>query len=440
MAEGITLLLFLLQICLCIMTGRDILYALAGSLLCFSTYCFYRGHSVKQLFRMWMIGIKRIKGILIILMLIGMLTATWRSSGAISFMVYHGIHIISPKYFILSVFLCCSFVSFLLGSCFGSSGTVGVLCMTMGYTMGMNPVVTAGAIISGAFFGDRSSPMSSSALLVAELTQTDIYETVIKMLKTAFIPFIVSCLLYCLHTTEQVSNAEILQKIESFQQFFTLSPIVCIPVVLMILLSAFRTPIQIIMSCSVLCASVISVMIQKMTLSSLLQCLIFGFRPDSQDATILLLSGGGIASMIRVIFIIIISACYLGIFQQTPLLSRINHIVTVFANKTTSFFALMITSIFMNMIGCNQSLGTMLTLHFFEPLIPDKKVLALYLENSCIIIAGWIPWNIMLSVPLATIGAEVNSLRYAYFVFLLPFYFLLVDTISVKKKQSSNIM
>lgn len=76
MAEGITLLLFLLQICLCIMTGRDILYALAGSLLCFSTYCFYRGHSVKQLFRMWMIGIKRIKGILIILMLIGMLTAT----------------------------------------------------------------------------------------------------------------------------------------------------------------------------------------------------------------------------------------------------------------------------------------------------------------------------------------------------------------------------
>ena len=68
MAEGITLLLFLLQICLCIMTGRDILYALAGSLLCFSTYCFYRGHSVKQLFRMWMIGIKRIKGILIILM------------------------------------------------------------------------------------------------------------------------------------------------------------------------------------------------------------------------------------------------------------------------------------------------------------------------------------------------------------------------------------
>ena len=271
MAEGITLLLFLLQICLCIMTGRDILYALAGSLLCFSTYCFYRGHSVKQLFRMWMIGIKRIKGILIILMLIGMLTATWRSSGAISFMVYHGIHIISPKYFILSVFLCCSFVSFLLGSCFGSSGTVGVLCMTMGYTMGMNPVVTAGAIISGAFFGDRSSPMSSSALLVAELTQTDIYETVIKMLKTAFIPFTISCFLYYLHTTEQVSNAEILQKIESFQQFFTLSPIVCIPVVLMILLSAFRTPIQIIMSCSVLCASVISVMIQKMTLSSLLQ-------------------------------------------------------------------------------------------------------------------------------------------------------------------------
>ena len=83
-------------------------------------------------------------------------------------------------------------------------------------------IVTAGAIISGAFFGDRSSPMSSSALLVAELTQTDIYETVIKMLKTAFIPFTISCFLYYLHTTEQVSNAEILQKIESFQQFFTL--------------------------------------------------------------------------------------------------------------------------------------------------------------------------------------------------------------------------
>lgn len=436
MAEGITLLLFLLQIGLCITMGRDILYALAGSLLCFSIYCFYLGHSMKQLFQMWMIGIKRIKGILTILLLIGMLTATWRSSGAISFMVYYGIHIISPKYFILSVFLCCSFVSFLMGSCFGSSGTVGVLCMTMGYTMGINPAITAGAVISGAFFGDRSSPMSSSALLVAELTQTNVYETVIKMLKTALIPFIISCLLYYFHTTDHISNAEILQKIESFQQFFTLSPIVCIPVVLMIFLSIFRAPIQMIMSSSILCASVISVMIQKMTPSSLLQCLIFGFRPETQDTTILLLSGGGMSSMIRVIFIIIISACYLGIFQKTPLLSKINHIVIVFANKTTSFFALMITSIFMNMIGCNQSLGTMLTLHFFEPIVLDKKVLALYLENSCIIIAGWIPWNIMLSVPLATIGADVTCLRYAYFVFLLPFCFLIMDTISFKKKFS----
>jgi len=436
MAEGITLLLFLLQIGLCITLGRDILYALAGSLLCFSIYCFYLGHSMKQLFQMWMIGIKRIKGILTILLLIGMLTATWRSSGAISFMVYYGIHIISPKYFILSVFLCCSFVSFLMGSCFGSSGTVGVLCMTMGYTMGINPAITAGAVISGAFFGDRSSPMSSSALLVAELTQTNVYETVIKMLKTALIPFIISCLLYYFHTTDHISNAEILQKIESFQQFFTLSPIVCIPVVLMIFLSIFRAPIQMIMSSSILCASVISVMIQKMTPSSLLQCLIFGFRPETQDTTILLLSGGGMSSMIRVISIIIISACYLGIFQKTPLLSKINHIVIVFANKTTSFFALMITSIFMNMIGCNQSLGTMLTLHFFEPIVLDKKVLALYLENSCIIIAGWIPWNIMLSVPLATIGADVMCLRYAYFIFLLPFCFLIMDTISFKKKCS----
>lgn len=436
MAEGITLLLFLLQIGLCITMGRDILYALAGSLLCFSIYCFYLGHSMKQLFQMWMIGIKRIKGILTILLLIGMLTATWRSSGAISFMVYYGIHIISPKYFILSVFLCCSFVSFLMGSCFGSSGTVGVLCMTMGYTMGINPAITAGAVISGAFFGDRSSPMSSSALLVAELTQTNVYETVMKMLKTALIPFIISCLLYYFHTTDHISNAEILQKIESFQQFFTLSPIVCIPVVLMIFLSIFRAPIQMIMSSSILCASVISVMIQKMTPSSLLQCLIFGFRPETQDTTILLLSGGGMSSMIRVISIIIISACYLGIFQKTPLLSKINHIVIVFANKTTSFFALMITSIFMNMIGCNQSLGTMLTLHFFEPIVLDKKVLALYLENSCIIIAGWIPWNIMLSVPLATIGADVMCLRYAYFIFLLPFCFLIMDTISFKKKCS----
>lgn len=306
--------------------------------------------------------------------------------------------------------------------------------MTMGYTMGINPVITGGAVISGAFFGDRSSPMSSSALLVAELTQTDIYETVSKMLKTAFVPFIFSCLLYYLHATDYVSNQEILEKIQSFQQFFILSPWVCIPVVLMIVLAIFHAPIQIIMSCSVICASVLSIVIQKMSAFSLLQCLVFGFRPISQDETILLLSGGGIVSMLRVIIIIIISACYLGIFQQTALLHRISDVVTTFANKTTSFFALTVTSIFMNMISCNQSLGIMLTLHFFEPIVPDKKDLALYLENSCVIIAGWIPWNIMLSVPLASIGAEANSLFYAYFAFLLPLYFLLIDTISTKKK------
>ena len=190
--EWIALGLFCAALLICIVLDLSILYALAFGLLVFLLYGRRKGFSWCELFRMAFEGIRTVRNILITFFLIGIMTALWRAAGTIPVIVCYASGLIRPSVFLLMAFLLNCLVSVLTGTSFGTAATMGVICAAIGTSMGVSPLLTGGAVLSGAFFGDRCSPVSTSALLVAAVTKTDIYDNIRRMVKTAFVPFLLA--------------------------------------------------------------------------------------------------------------------------------------------------------------------------------------------------------------------------------------------------------
>lgn len=186
--EMVTIISFCIVLILCIILNISILYALITGLMIFCIYGRLKGHTLKQLVSMIISGVKTAKNILLVFVLIGMLTALWRACGTIPMIICYAVRLIHPRSVVLMSFLLNCGVSVLTGTSFGTAATMGVICMTMAVSMGANPVFVGGAILSGVYFGDRCSPVSTSALLVSELTGTSIFDNIRHMLRTALLP------------------------------------------------------------------------------------------------------------------------------------------------------------------------------------------------------------------------------------------------------------
>ncbi|MDC7954844.1 Na+/H+ antiporter NhaC family protein, partial [Fusobacterium simiae] len=196
MGSIIAILLFSLSLIFCIVLKFPVVYALIVGYIIFIVYGLIKGHKLMILIKNSFKGILTVKNILLVFMLIGMITALWRASGTIAFIVYMGSKLISPSILILLTFLLCAILSVLIGTSLGTAATMGVICASIGKAMGVNPYYIGGAVLSGIYFGDRCSPMSTSALLISELTKTDLYKNIKLMIKTSIIPIIATCAFY----------------------------------------------------------------------------------------------------------------------------------------------------------------------------------------------------------------------------------------------------
>ena len=190
------IVLFCLALLVCIVLRTNILYALLAGLVIFTLYGKKQGFSWKELGKMICSGVKTSASVLLVFPLIGILTAFWRACGTLPFIICCAVDLIRPEILLLMTFLLNCGVSMLTGTAFGTAATMGTICVSVGISMGMDPVLLGGAMLSGVYFGDRCSPVSTSALLVSELTETNIYDNIKRMLKTALVPFLLSCGVY----------------------------------------------------------------------------------------------------------------------------------------------------------------------------------------------------------------------------------------------------
>ncbi|WP_336161249.1 Na+/H+ antiporter NhaC family protein [Fusobacterium polymorphum] len=437
MGSIITISLFSLSLIICLLLKFSIVYALIIGYIIFISYGLIKGYNLKVLVKKSFEGMLTVKNILLVFILIGMITALWRASGTIAFIVYMGSKLISPSILILITFLLCAMLSLLIGTSLGTAATIGVICFSIGKTMGINPYYIGGAVLSGIYFGDRCSPMSTSALLISELTKTNLYTNIKMMIKTSIIPFIVTCVFYLFLGFKSTISPVSVDVTEIFKQNYNLNIVVIIPAILIIVLSLLKINVKKTMLISIVVSFIISMFIQKESVVSLIKYCIFGYNNSNQELN-LMMKGGGILSMINVGLIVGISSSYSGIFKETKMLVPLKEYLKGFSEKTSNYFVIFLSSIISGAIACNQSLGIILTNELSEELV-DKQERAIILENTVVLLAGLIPWNTAMVVPLRTLDVGIMSGFFAFYLYFLPLWNLIVGIIKEKYKIKNLI-
>ena len=434
--EYIVLGAFSLLLFLCLALNIPILWALVGGLLLFTVYGLLKGFSAREVASFSLDGVKTVKNILITFVLIGVMTALWRGAGTIPMIVCWAIRLIRPPVFLLMTFLLNCMISVLTGTAFGTSATMGVICATMGMSLGVSPFLTGGAVLAGAYFGDRCSPVSTSALLVATLTKTDIFSNIRHMIRSAAVPFVLSCAVYTVVGVLTQGSGEVPDLSAIFAAGFRLHWVTVLPAVVLLVLAVLRVKVKLAMTASICTAIPICLLVQQTAAADLPRLMVLGYA--AQDAQIAsMLNGGGIVSMAKVVAIVCISSAYSGIFQKTGLLEGIKAGIHVLSRRTTPYIAAAVTAAVTGVIACNQTLMIMLTHQLCCETDADAERFALTLEDTAVVIAPLIPWSIACEVSLTSVGAPLHAIFFACFLYLLPIRRCI--TALVEKKRCAAI-
>jgi Na+:H+ antiporter, NhaC family len=401
-----------------------IAYPLGLSLLMLGFLAVKRGHKINCVASMALNGGKKALIVLKIFVLIGAIISAWMAAGTVPAIVYYGIKFLNPKFFVLSAFLISSLISFLIGTSFGTIGTVGIALMIMARGSGIDVNMAAGAIIAGAYFGDRCSPMSSSANLVASITNTDLYKNIKNMFKTSFIPLVLSIGLYLiLSLSTPLSSSEVNLDREILEAF-DVNVVVLLPAVIILVLSAFKVEVKILMLVSIVVACLISLLVQYESLKNLIRYLIFGFVLEDSTPLKTILKGGGILSMLKLAVVVFISSAFSGVFEGAGFLNKFE----MFFTRAKKRYELMLLTIFASIVtaafGCTQTiaiiLGHQLVKKAYEEGSTDKSELAVDLENTAVVISPLIPWNIAGLIPAATLMVGSGYIVYSFYLYLIP--------------------
>ncbi len=423
MLEARVLIIFSMLLFLGILLHIPLYISLSIGFILFFTYGLKKGFSVKDLTKMSLEGLKPIGAILILFVTIGALTASWRASGTISAITYYSSFIIKPESLIVITFLLTSLMSFITGSSFAGAATMGVICTTMGIAMGANPSLVVGAVLSGAFFGDRTSPLSATVNLISTLTETSVFNNVNRLLRTAVVPFIVSAFMYIIMGMLFKIEGEIPDFYALFSQVFDLSLWTLIPPLLIVVLSFLKISVNKTLLVSLASSLLVCVFVQKIPVLELPYILFWGFETSNQTIAHMV-NGGGIMSMFTTAIIIIIASTYSGLFRGTGLLDTMQTRIKKLARRTTPFTGVLTTALMTTAITCDQILSIMLTKHLCDELEYHGEALAFDLCNSSSIVTGFIPWSTVFVGISGFLNGPASACFYAFFNILTPLWIL----------------
>ncbi len=426
------IVVLLLSFCLLVgsaSAGIFIAYALAASLLLFVSVLNRRGFPLSALLRMGLAGARQSLPVVQVLLLIGMVTAVWMAAGTVPALVYYGTRLISAQFFVLWAFLLSSAVSILIGTSFGTVGTIGIALMVIarGSDVDVNPV--AGTIIAGAFVGDRCSPMSSSAHLVASVTRTNLYNNLRNMVVSGLWPLALSVLFYTglsLLYPVQLSTAAMMTELP---QVFDLSAVVLLPAAVVLLLAMLRVDVKWAMGVSTGIGGAIAHSLQHYSFISLFQFLIFGYQLDQDSPLQAIFIGGGLLPMLKATLIVLLSTAFAGIFSGSRVLGFLDGWLGRIRSIRQLGRATVLVSIVANLFGCTQTIAILLTeqimrpcyqRHFSERDCPER--LALAVEDTAVVIAPLIPWNIAGLIPATVLMVGPGFIPYTGYLLLLPLF------------------
>ena len=368
-------------------------------------------------------GMKTAGPLMLILLLIGMLTASWRISGSLVTFVYYGVQLIRPHLFLIIAFLLTCLMSYALGTSFGVAGTAGVIFMTIARSGSVNPVIAAGVLLSGIYFGDRTSPTSSTAFTVASVTGTDLYENVKGMLKTGFIPWLICLAVYAFLSWKNPLTTVDPAAVAAFKSSFVISKWTLLPAAVILIFPLIRIPVLVTLISCIAAAGAVSLLLQHASLSALLYTLLFGYHSsDPQISSII--NGGGVISMLGTVVIVAIACSYTGILNGTGMISDLHSRVNRLESRIGLFPSLMLISFVSAAIFCTQVVAIIMSNELMKDSYKahGRKAfdLAMDIENAAVTIPALVPWSIVITVPLAILNVTYAAVPFAVYIYAIP--------------------
>ena len=401
-------------------------YGLTISLILFSLIGLKRNKTIKDLLELYTFESKRSFPIIKILILISILISVWLSCGTIPSIVYYSLKYINPNLFILFCFLIAAVTSILIGTSFGTVSSIGIPLIIIAQASNLNLNLVGGAIMSGAYLGDRCSPLSSSLLLLCNLTKVDLFKYIRKVFVFGIIPTIISIIFYLFFSFKNpltfIDNSLSLTLYNDFHINF----ILLIPAIIIIILSLKKVSISKSITISIITSIIICLFIQKITMIDLCNYIIFGYKTSSSLSNII--KGGGIISMFKTCYIIIISCCLTGFFSGLNIFGGLEkYLKKIKLNRSKLFFITLLLGLIIASIGCSQTIAFILTIEILKDTYENynNEDIAMEFSNSAIITSALIPWCIAALVPTSVLGiSNYKFIPYAIFLYIVPIFHL----------------
>lgn len=384
-------------------------------------------------------GISLSLGAVLILLSVGALIGTWLLSGTVPMLIYYGLKLLDPSFFYAATCIICAIVAMSIGSSWTTAATVGVALIGVANGMGMSEAVTAGAIVSGAYFGDKISPLSETTNLAPAVAGTELFEHIRYMLWTTIPSFVLAVLLFIVVGLNASGQAS-MEKIEKMQRLletnFELSPLLLVPLIVLLTLAIRKVPAFPTVSIGALLGGLWAAWFQPEVVQSLAEqgregwlasvtviwtSLFNGVSLDTGNADLDdLLSGGGMSSMLNTVWLIICAMSFGAVVEKTGLLKRV---VTVFLRGATSAGGMvtrtMATCLGTNLITADQYMSIVMPGRMYKEEFAKRGLhqlnLSRSLEDGGTLTSPLIPWN--------TCGAYMHSVlmvspfEYIFFAF-----------------------
>lgn len=355
-----------------------------------------------------------------IIVVIGMLIGTWLASGTVPMLIYYGLKVIDPSYFLAASLVLCSVVSLSLGTSWTTTGTVGLALVGIGSAFDIPMYWTAGAVISGAFFGDKISPLSDTTNLAPAVTETNLFDHIRNMLPTTIPAMLIAFLVYLIagfnmDVAQNVSLAKVDAFIQGIESNFNLNPLLLLPVVVVIVLALKKMPAIPSLFAGVMMAGAIAMVTQGASLHDVFAYAHSGFKMDTGVAELdKLLNRGGIESMTWVLTLVMIALSFGGALERTRCLEVI---VDAIMSKVKSFRGLQTTailsSVITNIVSGDVYLSIILPGRMYgsayDKLGYSRLNLSRAIEEGGTLVSPLVPWNAGGAFVIAALGMGIGE-------------------------------
>ena len=397
---------------------------------------------------------------LLILLSVGMLAGSWMISGVVPTLIYYGVQILSPQFFLVTACIICSLVSLLSGSSWTTIATIGVALLGVGDALGISQAWTAGAIISGAYFGDKMSPLSDTTILASSTTRVDIFVHIRYMMHTTVPALVISLIIFFIaglgHTSTTTLNIE--QYTKGLESTFNISLWTLLVPLLTGVLIARRVPSLIVLFVSSIMAGIMALILQPHILTTIaddasltsVAAVTKGLAITFYGATAIdtgfpalndLVSTGGMAGMLNTIWLIICAMCFGSVMVASRMLESITRCIIRFVhNRFSTVGSTVITGLFLNLTTGDQFISIVLTADMFKDVYGkqgyEQRLLSRTTEDAATVTSVLVPWNTCGMTQATVLGVPtLTYLPYCFFNLLCPCMTLLIAALGWRIKR-----